>query len=62
MALMNSAFSFCTMGAGVLAAAKMPYQAEMSKPGTPDSWMVGTYGSTCERLAVDTPIARNLPA
>ena len=33
-----------------------------SKPGTPDSAIVGTFGSWLERLADVTASARNLPA
>ena len=40
----------------------MPCQLYDSKPGTPDSAMVGTSGRTSIRLADVTAIGRILPA
>ena len=37
---------------GVLAGAKMPIQESISRPGTPDSVMVGTSGISASRFAV----------
>ncbi|MNS52612.1 hypothetical protein D3C72_853330 [compost metagenome] len=50
------------MGLGVAAGARMPNHVPISKPFRPASSMVGTSGSTLERLAVVTASARSLPA
>ena len=43
------------------AGAPMPDQVEFSKPGTPDSAMVGMPGSAETRFAEVTAIARTFP-
>src|SRR5258706_8855333 len=46
------AFSFCSASRGVPAVVKKPYQPPASKPGTPDSAIVGTAGSDAMRRAL----------
>src|SRR5262245_28687629 len=45
----------------VFAGAKNAYQDDTSKPGTPDSAIVGTSGIAVARLAVVTASPRSLP-
>ena len=52
-----AAVSLASTGLGVPAGAIRPYQTEASKPGKPDSAMVGTSGSRLERFALETAIA-----
>ena len=51
-----------TIGAGVPAGASNPNQEIASKPGTPDSIMVGSSGMFGERLSDVTASPRNLPS
>ena len=44
------------------AGATSPLKVESLNPGSADSWIVGTSGSTAERLSVVTASARSLPA
>ena len=46
-----SADSLSTIGRGVLAGAKMPYQPSIAKSGKPASSMVGRSGAEGERVA-----------
>src|SRR6202035_382918 len=62
MVLLIAALSFSTIGFGVPAGAMMPSQMVASKPGTPASAMVGTSGSTLERVVAEVPSARTWPA
>src|SRR5690606_13679987 len=51
--------SFCsllTMASGVLAGASMPIQELETKPGTPDSETVGTFGSEGRRASAAGPV------
>ena len=57
-----SALSLATMSGGVAAGTSTPNQVLISKSRTPDSATVGTSGVAGERFAVDTAIARSLPA
>ena len=50
------------MAVGVFAGARMPCQILASKPGTPDSAIVGTPGTRFERRMEVMPSARTLPA
>ena len=52
--------SVVTIGAGVPAGARTPYQSVSSYPGTPASAMVGSSGNTGARVALVTPKARSL--
>ena len=56
-----AALSLSMIGAGVPAGAKTPSQAATSKPGTPDSAMVGYSGAVGKRCAVVTARPRTLP-
>ena len=60
--LLVSALMRSTIAFGVCAGAKMPNQFELSKPGTPDSSMVGMSGTISERLAdeIAMPLRRPL--
>src|SRR5450755_3314564 len=49
------------IGRGVLAGASSPYQLLASKPGRPDSAMVGMLGINAERLMVVTAMPLILP-
>ena len=49
------------MGLGVATGATKPYQTEASKPGKPDSAMVGTSGKLLVRLALSTARTFSLP-
>ena len=49
--------SFARTGGGVFAGATSPNQAEASKPGTPDSAMVGTSGRALARFEPATATA-----
>jgi hypothetical protein len=49
------------MGRGVLAGASSAIQAERFMSATPASVMVGTCGSTGERVGLITPSANSLP-
>lgn len=53
--------SLATMAGGVPLGAHRPYQVLMSKPGNPDSAIVGTSGSSSTRRLVVTATARSLP-
>ena len=57
-----SRLSLSTTGAGVAAGATTPYQVPVSKPGRPDSAIVGTSGRMATRLSDDTASGRILPA
>ncbi|MNV13921.1 hypothetical protein D3C71_1045850 [compost metagenome] len=57
-----AAFTFCTISGGVPAGANTPNQAATSKPGTPDSAMVGISGANGTRLPVVTASPVSLPA
>ena len=57
-----SADSLSTIGRGVLAGAKMPYQPSIAKSGKPDSSMVGRSGAEGERVAQVWASALTLPA
>ena len=59
--LTMSALTFRMMSGGVFSGMNRPYQDEMSKPGTPDSCMVGNSGASAERLADVTARPRALP-
>src|SRR5258706_7007133 len=59
--LFTSAFSLAMIGAGVPAGARMPNHELASKPGRPDSAIVGTSGSAGARLSEVTATARTLP-
>src|SRR5436190_1347441 len=56
-----SLFSFATMSFGVAAGATTPNQPIASKPGTPDSTMVGTEGNALARFALVTASALMRP-
>src|SRR4029450_12939573 len=60
--LLMSAESLSTIGLGVLAGAKMPYQPSMAKSGKPASSMVGRSGAEGERVAQVWGSAFTLPA
>ena len=49
------------MGLGVAAGATKPYQTDASKPGKPDSAMVGTSGNMELRLGLNTAKTLSLP-
>ncbi|MCY1202392.1 hypothetical protein D9M72_138780 [compost metagenome] len=53
--------SLAAMAGGVPLGAHRPYQVLMSKPGKPDSAMVGTSGNSATRCATVTATARSLP-
>src|SRR5882724_8381446 len=61
-ALLMSADSLSTIGLGVLAGEKMPYQPSMAKSGKPDSSMVGRSGAEGERVAQVWASVLTLPA
>ena len=56
-----AALSLSITAGGVPAGAKMPSHALTSKPGTPDSAIVGSSGAPGKRRAVDTARPRTLP-
>src|ERR1700719_3992597 len=60
--LLMAALSLSTIGFDVPAGAMRPSQMVASKPGTPASAMVGTSGSTFERVVAVVPSARTWPA
>src|SRR5262249_37194906 len=53
--------SLATIVCGTAAGTHKAYQLVTSKPGTPDSAMVGTSGNCATRRAEVTPSARILP-
>src|SRR5262245_27621700 len=62
IALRRAASSLLTIGFGVLAPAKKPLHSLVLTSGKPDSAMLGTSGSSSERLSPVTAIAFTLPA
>src|SRR4029077_5072067 len=56
-----AAFSLATISGGVLAGTNSAYQADTSKPGIPDSAMVGSSGAVGKRCAVVTASPRSCP-
>src|SRR5258706_435695 len=58
----TAALSFATTSGGVPAGAWIDSQVATSKPGTPDSAMVGISGAPARRLPVETASAFNLPS
>src|SRR5215470_10998542 len=62
MVLLMAALSLSTIGFGVPAGAIRPSQIVASNPGTPASAMVGTSGSTLDRVVAVVPSARTWPA
>jgi len=61
-ALVNSALSLVMIVRGVPAGARMPEYTTRSKPGNPDSIIVGTSGTAPTRLLEVTARPRILPA
>jgi tripartite-type tricarboxylate transporter receptor subunit TctC len=59
--LTASALSRAITARGVFDGAMKPFHGVWSKPGTPDSAMVGTSGAAEERVAEVTAMARTLP-
>ncbi|MNC86573.1 hypothetical protein D3C83_22450 [compost metagenome] len=62
IAFARSAFRRPTISRGVPAGAITPKNPMTSKPGRPDSAIVGTFGTTGERCRPVWPIIRNRPA
>src|SRR6478752_4976302 len=60
-AALVSALILATTSGGVLAGTKKPNQENTSKPGTPDSAMVGISGTAATRSLVVTASPRKLP-
>src|SRR3984893_902677 len=58
----QSLASFALMAGGRPAGPSTPHQTPVSNPGRPDSAIVGTFGTTGERIAVVTPSGRTVPA
>src|SRR6185369_3110731 len=56
-----AALTFLMMSVGVLAGIHNEYQDDTSKPGTPDSAMVGSSGAVGNRCAVVTASPRSWP-
>ncbi|MNL54214.1 hypothetical protein D3C87_1775260 [compost metagenome] len=54
-------FSFATMGSGVSLGTHMPYQVTISKLGSTVSAIVGTSGSSANRVWVVTASGMSLP-
>src|SRR5262245_9692243 len=62
IALRSAASSLATIGAGVLAPTKKPLHSLVLTSGKPASAMLGTSGSSSDRLSPVTAIALTLPA
>ena len=60
-ALLTSFEIFSTIAGGIPAGPQIPNQSEYSKPGRPDSAIVGTLGNKEDRFEVLTAIALTLP-
>src|SRR6185369_1338777 len=60
-AALVSALSLAMISGGVFTGTKKPNQLETSKPGTPDSAIVGISGTTATRSLVVTASARTAP-
>src|SRR5262249_33824622 len=60
-ALTVAAFSLAMISGGVLAGTNSPYQDDTSKPGTPDSAIVGRSGKVGKRFSVVTASPGSCP-